>query len=691
LKLRARLLKIAYTTDPKAISTVVRKMQEKRKPIMQLRPRIVALVTGISFGFSAFAATAQTKDHLAQALAAVEQNQWEQAPQLAGPKGSVAHDVITWLRLRAQHGTPTQALEFIARNPDWPGLPYLRKQTEPALQDSPQQTILSFFAHDQPQTPEGALLFARALYAAGHRDQADALAKNTWLAMAMNAETLAAWITAFPATTGAHHDQRLNAMLWAGHYGSARAMLPLVSDAARSLAQARLALYNGKPGVDGLIAAIPANLHRDPGLIHARAVWRWKKGREAGAYELALEASTTAQNLGDPDAWAAMRTAMVREAMRDGAPQTAYRLAANHGLSPETQRSAYADLEWLAGFIALRMLDRPADAQRHFLMFDGAVLSPISKGRSGYWRGRAAAAMGDADSAYDAYAQGAKYQTSFYGLLAAEQIGRDFDPDIASPAAAAPLMGAPFLSSTVFQAGILLFAAGDVDLGERFLTHLTETLPADQAAQLVQMAVEFSEPHLAVMIAKRAANRGITLNAGYYPLHPVAESSLPMAPEMVLSIARRESEFNPSVRSHAGALGLMQVMPATGKRMANDIGEQNHSTDKMLSDWAYNARLGAEYLRQMSGQFNGNVVLMAAAYNAGPSRPIDWIRRFGDPRTETVDIVDWVEMIPYRETRNYVMRVSESLPAYRARLGQEPLPIPFSREISGATLRRFAP
>ena len=277
----------------------------------------------------------------------------------------------------------------------------------------------------------------------------------------------------------------------------------------------------------------------------------------------------------------------------------------------------------------------------------------------------------------------------YYGLLAAEQIGQPFDTSLANTPELPPLATAPFLSSSVFQAGVLLLAAGELDLGERFLTHLIEILPLDQANQLVAMSMEFNEPHLAVMIAKRAADRGDVLTGPYHPMHPVAEMTLPMASEMVLAIARRESEFDPKVRSGAGALGLMQVMPATGRRMAQDIGTTGHSNRRMLTDWKYNARLGAAYFSRMAGEFDGNVVLMAAAYNAGPGRPEDWTRHFGDPRQPVVDVVDWIEMIPFRETRNYVMQVSESLPVYRAALGETALPVPFSRELAGATLRGY--
>ena len=165
-----------------------------------------------------------------------------------------------------------------------------------------------------------------------------------------------------------------------------------------------------------------------------------------------------------------------------------------------------------------------------------------------------------------------------------------------------------------------------------------------------------------------------------------------MAPEMSLAIARRESEFDPVVQSFAGARGLMQIMPGTGRDVASDLGIADlHTTDRLTADPEYNALLGATYLSQMAGRFDGNVVMVSAAYNAGPARPPRWMADYGDPRRGDIDIVDWIEMVPFRETRNYIMRVTESLPVYRARLGKDPLPIPFSKELAGDTLKAFAP
>ncbi|MEM9127842.1 MAG: lytic transglycosylase domain-containing protein, partial [Pseudomonadota bacterium] len=443
--------------------------------------------------------------------------------------------------------------------------------------------------------------------------------------------------------------------------------------------------------VDGKVAAVPKSLTGAPGLAFDRFVWRDRKELDDSAIDLMLSRSVGPDTLGEPDKWAEGRRRLARLEMRQGTASRAYQIAANHHMTPE-MGYGYADLEWLSGFLALRKLNDPATAIRHFQNFSAAVNSPISKGRGGYWLGRAYAAQGDAEKAYAAYAVGADYQTSFYGLLAAEEIGRPFDTELATPRRAPHWKEADFANSSVLEAGLMLLKAGEENLAERYLTHLVESLDQTQAMQLGDLVIELKQPHLAVMIAKRAATVGTVLPAAYYPVHPVADMGLPMAKEMTLAIARRESEFDPVVVSGAGARGLMQVMPATAKLVAQELGIlSGHQTRRLTSDWQYNAKLGANYLSGLAADFNGNVVMMAAGYNAGPRRPISWMDRYGDPRAGEIDVIDWIETIPFSETRNYVMRVTESLPVYRARLGQPPLPVPFSKELVGSTLAAFAP
>lgn len=670
---------------------VARKLQVMSRILTALRALIPAALLALLLVAPGAPLRADSAQALARALAAMQRGDWNAALELAGARGSVSRDIIVWHWLRGGYGSAGDVEVFLARRPDWPGLDWLRRKSEIAFAEEPPERILAFYDGQLPQTPEGVLQRAGALLAQGKTGDAHAELVLAWHTMPMGEGLQRIFLERHGDLLAPYHAARLSRMIWDGHLVSARQMLGLVDEGARALARARIALLDLEPGVDGLIARVPEALRDDPGLAHARFVWRDRKGRDDDAIALLLERSASPETLGLPDKWAGRRRNLARQEMRRGYPERAYQIAAFHHTTPEAGYD-YADLEWIAGYVALTKLNDPATAARHFERFDAAVETPISKGRAGYWLGRAYAAMGDADRAYDAFAMGAEHQSSFYGLLAAEQIGRPFDPDLANPAPPPPWREAGFMRSSVLEAGLLLLQAGDLNLAERFLTHLVESLDPVAARQLGAMVLEMGQPHLAVMIAKRAAQDGVVIPEAYYPLHPLAEADLPMAREMTLAIARRESEFDPGVISGAGARGLMQVMPATAKLVADRLGIlSGHSTDRLLTDWAYNARLGAHYLAGLAGDFNGNVVMMAAGYNAGPGRPIRWMEEYGDPRAGLIDIIDWIEHIPFDETRNYVMRVTESLPVYRARLGLPPLPIPFSHELAGSTLAMFAP
>ena len=624
-------------------------------------------------------------------MSAMRKGDWNEALRVSGARGSVSRDIIVWHWLREGFGSSGDVLVFLDRRPDWPGLAWLRRKSEPAFTGADPDRVLKFYDGMPPQTAEGALNYAVALKAKGRQGDAEADIVTAWRTMPMGAGLQKDYLENFNALLKPHHAARLDRMLWDNHLVSAGQMLPLVSADQRKLAEARIALQKRQPGVDGKVAAVPKSLTDSAGLAFDRFVWRDKKELDDSAIDLMLTRSTSPDALGEPAKWAEGRRRLARLEMRNGDANRAYRIASSHHMTPE-MGYGYADLEWLSGFLALRKLNDPDTAIRHFQNFSEAVKSPISQGRAGYWLGRAYAAQGDAEKAYDAYAIGAEYQTSFYGLLAAERIGRPFDSELANPRRAPHWKQAEFSNSSVLEAGLLLLKADEDNLSERFLTHLVEGLDPVQANQLGDLVIELKQPHLAVMIAKRAATGGVVLPAAYYPVHPVADMGLPMAKEMTLAIARRESEFDPVVISGAGARGLMQVMPATAKLVAKELGIlSGHQTIKLTSDWQYNAKLGANYLSGLAADFNGNVVMMAAGYNAGPRRPISWMDRYGDPRAGEIDVVDWIETIPFSETRNYVMRVSESLPVYRARLGQPALPIPFSKELVGSTLASFAP
>ncbi len=620
---------------------------------------------------------------LQSALHAMQAGRWERAAILAARDGPVAADLIEWHRLRAGLGRADEVMEYLGRNGDWPGLQYLRKQSEEAIAHADFDTVLAFYADSPPQTGMGVLNYARALTARGHVGDAELGLVLAWRTMDLTTAEHDAFIAAHGDLLEPHHEARLHMALWRG-LKDVTQMLPLVSDDQRELVAIQDLIKNGKSGWESRLKALPSALQDDPRVAHALFSRYTNQGKNEDAITVILKQSRIKGGLGAPERWSSWRRYLARSMMRGGKTQMAYDLASVHQL---TEGSDYADLEWLSGYLALRYLDDPAQALKHFNNLGAAVESPISKGRAGYWLGRAQEALGNTQAAQAAYLQGAEYQTSFYGLLAAEKAGVAPDIHLDGAEIFPPWRAAAFTQTSVFQAAVLALATADTGLAERFITQLAETLDRPALGQLAQALAELDQPHLQVMLGKSAASRGIVLHAPYYALHPLMNEPLPVPTEMALAIARRESEFDFSVVSSAGAQGLMQLMPATARKVASDL-ELDHESARVLRDWRYNARLGSAYLAQLATQFDGNILLVSAGYNAGPHRALRWINENGDPRLARIDAVDWVEHIPFRETRNYVMRVAESLPVYRARLGKNPLPIPFSQELSGSSLSR---
>lgn len=624
---------------------------------------------------------------LERAMDLMRSGNWAAAQIEARGDGQPALDVVLWHYLRAGLGSPREVQDFLSRNPDWPGLPFLKEKSEGAMAGASAEAIRAFYDDHIPETGAGALSLARALLTADQREAADEVILQAWKTLSLTAEEQAAFLSEHEERLAAHHTERLDAMLWRGSVRNARAMLPLVDDGWRALAEARLALRADTAGVDSFIDAVPETLSADAGLAYERFAWRMRKGRTDDAVELMLARSSSAEALGRPDIWARQRDDLVRRLMRAKDYETAYKVASSHHL---TEGSSFADLEWLSGYLSLRFMDAPERAVGHFQALRGGVETPISLGRAGYWLGRAYEAAGNAEEAAQAFAFGAQYQTSFYGLLAAEAGGLPPDPMLAGTEVFPDWRDAAFTASSVFNAAILLLDAEEKVLAERFLTHLAESLDRTQIGQMGQLLEDLALPHVQVMLGKRAAQYGHEVHAPYYALHGLAQLEHSVPTELVLAIARRESEFDPRVISPVGARGLMQVMPGTAQEVAGWL-DVEYSETKLLTDPIYNAVLGATYLERLSQQFDGNAVMIAAGYNAGPSRPIRWMEERGDPRRDQMDVIDWIEHIPFTETRNYVMRVTESLPIYRARLGRDPHPLPFSEELKGSSLLPLTP
>ncbi|MEL6681037.1 MAG: lytic transglycosylase domain-containing protein [Pseudomonadota bacterium] len=601
---------------------------------------------------------------------------WDKAYALA--PDTLTRDVLTWLRLRDGDATFDDYRAFAASHGDWPGWARLRAEAEQVIAKGHDATeVIAWFAEDDPRTGEGAVRLAEALMTSGRVEDANAVLRTAWIGLRLSEDGHDAMVEAFGDVLEPYHVARTDALLWRSRRAEAERMLPLLEADQQALAAARIGYIKRTRNMRPLYDAVPEELREDPGLAYDRYNWLANRGSRSEAVEMVLDRSTSGAALGEPFRWSGWRRSLARWEMREGRAERAYLIASRHYL---TDGASFADLEWLSGYIALTYLGDPTLALAHFEKALRAVSTPISLGRMQYWIGRTYEIKGEAEQATAAFAAAAEHQTGFYGLLASERIGRPLDPTLSTPDG--DWKGAPVFEDPIVQAALMLLASGERGHAVTFFAALGRSLDAEDLAALGAYLSEMDEQYYTLLLGKTALTRGILIPAIYFPVHDLAQMDLPVDPALALSIARRESEFNIGIGSPVGALGLMQLMPATAEEVAGFL-DLPYSRGRLTSDWEYNATLGAKYLQILQDEFGPTPVLIAAGYNAGPSRPNIWMDERGDPRLREMDVVDWIEHIPFRETRNYVMRVTESLPIYRAQLTGETGPVTFTELLIG--------
>jgi soluble lytic murein transglycosylase len=478
--------------------------------------------------------------------------------------------------------------------------------------------------------------------------------------------------------TSDDHMRRAELLLYGQQGPAARDMIPLLPADQQELARLRMDVREGLRGAELTVEHLPPNLQDDPGLNFERARHLLRQ-REA-VLALALLRRLPAHPPGDEAGSAVwqVRKALVNVALSNHDYQSAYEAADKNGMSSGVD---FAEAEFYAGWIALTKLRQPDLAEQHFAHIQEVGSSPITQGRALYWRARAVEAAGDIIGAHDLYAQAAGYPTTFYGQLAAEKTGQG-DIEVGHDPVPGSADRSRFEGREQIQAIRMLYDVGQHELFRMFVLSTADTLPkAEEYALLVDLCRTYGDQDLSMRVARAGAQHGFVLPQRGYPL---LADSIPggtsAEPALVLSIARQESNFDPGARSPgAGARGLMQLMPSTAAILARRLG-QPYSAER-LYDADYNVRLGSYYLGNMVDSFGGSYVMAAASYNAGPNHMPDWTAICGDPRTASADPVDFVECIPFSETRNYVMRVMESMEVYRARLNGGKAALTLSRDL----------
>ncbi|MES2194160.1 MAG: transglycosylase SLT domain-containing protein [Pseudomonadota bacterium] len=583
----------------------------------------------------------------------------------------VARKLAEWIILRSDdNGASVERYRaFIAANPSWPSQTFLRRRLEAALWDDRRDdaTVWAWFENESPRSAKGKFSLARAMIARGDRANAERLVRSAWRTDSISEDTESAALDLFGALiTPGDHKARMDFLLYGKENEAALRAARRLGSNQVALAKARIAANNTKAGnAKALLAAVPGELHSDPGYIFSKIQLLRRDDKFAEAAQLMLSVPKDPGRLHNLDEWWIERRLLSRKLLDTGETRTAYLIARDAALP---SRDIYkTEQEFTAGWIALRFLNDPATAAQHFARIGVGSVNPTALARAGYWQGRAAEAAGRAQEARAAYTRAAEQSTSYYGQLARAKLGL---PQI-------ELNGVPGGRSRgierleIVRAVQLLYQLDERELAIPIMGDLGENGDPDALAGLGELASRQGDARGMLLLGKAALNRGLPFEFYAYPvvgIPPFKQIGPEVEPSIVYAIARQESAFNPAVVSPAQAYGLMQVTPDAAKYVCKRHGA-TYDLARLKNDSVYNATLGAAELGGLIEDYRGSYILTFAGYNAGRGSVRKWIERYGDPRDPKVDAVDWVEKIPFSETRNYVQRIMENLQVYRARFG----------------------
>jgi soluble lytic murein transglycosylase len=611
---------------------------------------------------------AADRAHAKNAFYFAERDNWHEAVLHASRASNTAlRDYMVWRALLTDNSGYDFAAynSFLARNPGWPLENRLISRAEDILFSGASSSlsnsqILQWFKLHPPITGKGKIVYAKALKAQNALTaQITPLVRDAWI----NGDYDSAQEKILLQFYGDQlrqqdHIARTDRLIWEEKYTAAGRMMFLLPNAEQNLFEARILLALNKPGVNNAVGRIPAKLRNDPGLIYERMKWRERKGLTDGVEELLLAAPATVPY---PEKWWRTRHILAREAFEQKRYSHAMKLLSNHG---QTEGIPRADALWLQGWISSEFLKKPEEAYGYFLKLEQGVKYPVSKSRAQYWLGRTSETMGKTEQAHKWYATAATHNTTFYGQLGAskaQQNARMLLPRTASPT---QQQLQEFLNDSRVKVVYMLAESGYNNKAYTFIGHLMEEASTQsQALMVAQLGAAIQRTDYSVLASKDAAIHHYVLPQTGYPYYRLTFTPL-IEEGLMWAITRQESLFNHTAGSSAGARGLMQLLPSTAQEVAR---KNNFPYDPShLENPMANLRLGSTYLATQINAFNGSYIMAIAGYNAGPGRVRQWEGEFGRPGSTPEAAINWIERIPFPETRNYVQRVLENLQVYRA-------------------------
>lgn len=623
--------------------------------------------------------------YLRRGLSSASDGDWRELKKAKDSiKDPVAKDLLRWVRAARDPNVPTDWLTYVTHDlSNWPRMVSIQAKAETRLFNDPlsARRTLEWFNGKEPVSGEGRAALARALFKSGDREQGERWLRSAWrdarLSRDVQREIFSEYRSVF---TEQDHAARADHLIWLGsrHFSNARALLPHMSREDRAVMNARMQLASNGRGITAAVNAIPTNRVNDPAFLYERARWRRKRKSKEYALPVHLQIGSPPMTENGQERMWNEKKLMAYWLMGDQKWAEAYRMTQFSGA---TSGSAMFEPEFLGGWLALTKLGQPAVALDRFQKLEAGVSTPISLSRAHYWQGRAFEAMQDSRRNH-AYAEASKYPNTYYGQLATKRLNGDLARLTLPPQIISPEARQRFEADPRIKALRLLGEAGEERFFSAFAYALDDDLSSlDELALLSQTSADYSFMRPSIRAAKQAGRFQSMLTDNGYPLvDPIEALGTEFDVPFVYAIARQESEFAANAVSSASAYGMMQMINATAKATARRHNIP-YDRDRLITDRDYAARMGALHLHDLLEDFDGSYIMAAVGYNAGPRRVRQWIERNGDPRKGEIDPIDWVEKIPFSETRNYVQRVLENMQVYKARRNGNVAPVTVDQDL----------
>lgn len=617
------------------------------------------------------------KDLSSRAVELAGKGHYADAKNLADRSGdSTAVKLVEWLYLRdtGDKASYKRLAAFAAQNPDWPQTQDFTRDAERSLLNRryPAEDVLSYFAQRKPETAEGMLAMARAKLVTGDRESAKDWAARGWRLTAADAGTESAVLAEFGSLlTTADHKARLWTKVMAQETNAAiRVAKRLPADYQQAAKIAQLLVRNHS-GAKKSIGQLSAAMRAEPAMQYAVANFHRKADRNSEAAAALLKMPQDHDKIYLADQVWTERRLVARDLLSRRTKKswpTAQKLAAGHGFSSGPNA---VEGEFLAGWIALRYLNEPNMGLAHFKTLEKVATTRTDKARAKYWLGRTYTVLGQHESAASVFGEAARHSTVYYGQLAKDTLGLGGEPIPVSEIKSSAAARSNVAGDELIRSFRLLARAGRQGEMGLFVWPIAKRFKTDEEMSAAASIVwDNGGPSMAVRLAKAAGSYGVDIDHWGYPIRAMPDWK-PMGPAvekaLIYGLTRQESEFNAQAGSYAGAKGLMQLMPGTAKLISKQY-KIKYNPKLLTADPSYNARLGAAHLGDLVKDFKGSYILSLVAYNAGPGRSVEWIKRYGDPRAKGIDPIDWVESIPFTETRYYVQKVLQNTHVYRSRL-----------------------